>query len=133
MNSLYEQFKEGTLKEGQRFSVTGTIVLIDAEDPALPLKVDIDGEGIKWLKEGAIKYMEPAAEKLYEVSIGGRLLSYYGSDYEEGKWTCFLWRSREEPKDIFVQAFPMSFLEKHFPEVVDIAKESNKEEGGNAL
>lgn len=134
MKSIYEQFKKGTLKAGQRFSITGTIVAVDTEDPAIPLKVDMDGAGLTWLKEGVIKYMEPAAEKLYEVCIGGYLLSYYGSDYTGGQWNSFLWRRREVPTDILVQAFPMSFLEKHFPEAVAIAKEVNKETShGNLL
>lgn len=128
MKSMYEQFKEGTLQAGQRVTFTGTVEEIDDSDTLFTVLVNIEGNGKMWLREGTIKYMEPAPEKLYEVNIGGRLLSYYGSDYEDGKWTCFLWRSREEPKDIFVQAFPMSFLVKHFPEVVAIAKEVTKEE-----
>lgn len=126
MESIYEQFKEGTLKEGQRLSVTGTIRTIDTRDNTL--MVEIDGGERFWMGEPTFKYMKTAPDKLYEVNIGDRLLSYYGSDYEDGKWTCFLWRSREEPKDIFVQAFPMSFLVKHFPEAVAIAKEVTKEE-----
>lgn len=126
MESIYEQFKDGTLKEGQRLSVTGTIRTIDTRDNTL--MVEIDGGESFWLGEPTFKYMEPAPEKLYEVSIGGYLLSYYRSDYEEGFFHRFVWKNREEPEDILVQAFPMSFLEKTFPEVVAITKEVTKEE-----
>lgn len=132
MRSIYEQFKEGTLKEGQRLSVTGMIRTIDTRDNTL--LVEIDGGERFWMREPTFKYMEPAPEKLYEVCIGGYLLSYYGSDYKEGFFHRFVWKNREEPKDIFVQAFPMSFLEKHFPEAVAIAQEVTKEpSNGNLL
>lgn len=132
MKSIYEQFEEGTLKEGQRLSVTGTIRTIDTRDNTL--MVEIDGGERFWMGEPTFKYMEPAVDKLYEVCIGGYLLSYYGSDYTDGQWESFLWRRREVPTDILVQAFPMSFLEKHFPEAVAIAKEVTKEpSNGNLL
>ncbi|UQT00972.1 hypothetical protein POQMFEI_00046 [Enterococcus phage vB_OCPT_CCS2] len=126
MKSIYEQFEEGTLKEGQRLSVTGTIRTIDTRDNTL--MVEIDGGERFWMGEPTFKYMEPAPEKLYEVSIGGHLLSYYGCDYTGGVWDSFLWRRREVDSDILVQSFPMSFLEKHFPEAVAIAQEITKEE-----
>lgn len=125
MKSIYEQFKEGNLKEGQRLSIAGTIRTIDTRDNTF--LVEFDGGERFWLGEPTFKYMEPAAEKLYEVCIGGYLLSYYGSDYTGGQWNSFLWRRREVPTDILVQAFPMNFLEKHFPEVVAIAKGVTKE------
>ncbi|UQT01298.1 hypothetical protein XMKAXML_00085 [Enterococcus phage vB_OCPT_PG13] len=134
MKSIYEQFNEGTLYKGQRFTVTGTIEKVEEEDPTLPILVKIDGGLTLWFNEGTIKHMKPAAEKLYEVSIGGYLLSYYGCDYTGGSWNSFLWRRREMGSDILVQAFPMSFLEKHFPEAVAIAQEANMETGyGNLL
>ncbi|AGR49027.1 hypothetical protein [Enterococcus phage IMEEF1] len=128
MKSMYEQFKEGTLQAGQRVTFTGTVEEIDDTDSLFPVLVNIDGNGKMWLREGTFKYMEPADEKLYEVSIGGHLLSYYGSDYIGGVWNSFLWIRREVDSDILVQAFPMSFLEKHFPEAVAIAQEVAKEE-----
>ncbi|WVS22317.1 hypothetical protein [Enterococcus phage vB_EFaS_ZC1] len=134
MKSMYEQFKEGTLQAGQRVTFTGTVEEIDNSDTLFPVLVNIEGNGKMWLREGTIKYMEPAPEKLYEVCIGGYLLSYYGSEYIGGQWNSFLWRRREVPADILVQSFPMSFLEKTFPEVVAIAKEVTKETGnGNLL
>jgi len=131
---MYEQFKEGTLQAGQRVTFTGTVEEIDDSDTVFPVLVNIDGNGKMWLREGTIKHMEPAPDKLYEVCIGGYLLSYYGSDYKEGFFHRFVWKNREEPEDILVQAFPMSFLEKTFPEVVAIAKEVTKEpSNGNLL
>lgn len=128
MKSIYEQFKESTLQIGQRVTFTGTVEKIDDTDFLFPVLVNIDGNGKTWLREGTFKYMEPATEKLYEVSIGGHLLSYYGSDYAGGKLDSFLWRRREVDSDILVQAFPRSFLEKYFPEAVAIAQEVTKEE-----
>lgn len=127
MKSMYEQFKEGALQAGQRVTFTGTVEEIDNSDTEFPVLVNIEGNGKMWLREGAIKYMEPVPEKLYEVIIGGYLLSYYGCDYTGGVWDSFLWRRREMSSDILVQAFPMSFLEKHFPEAVAIAQEITKE------
>lgn len=128
MKSMYEQFKEGTLQVGQRVTFTGTVEEIDDSDTLFPVLVNIEGNGKMWLREGTIKYMKPATNKLYEISIGGHLLSYYRCDYTEGIWNSFLWRRREEDSDILVQAFPMSFLEKYFPEAVAIAQEVTKEE-----
>lgn len=73
MKSIYEQFKEGTLQAGQRVTFTGTVEEIDDSDTSFPVLVNIEGNGKMWLREGTIKYMEPAPEKLYEVCIGDHL------------------------------------------------------------
>ncbi|AQT27648.1 hypothetical protein EFP10_13 [Enterococcus phage EF-P10] len=84
MKSMYEQFKEGTLQAGQRVTFTGTVEEIDNSDDLFPVLVNIEGNGKMWLREGTIRYMEPAPEKLVDKPsgkiIGYRCLNTGGKD-----------------------------------------------------